>query len=329
MARKNLLKGLMDAAPAEDTPTDAAPAPRYPRGAIGAVGQSIAELRRNSIVEIAAEMIDGAGLKDRFEPDDPADTQLRQSIETYGQQVPVLVRHNPNYEGRYQIVYGRRRVAALKALGLPVRAMIRELDDRDLIIAQGQENTARKDLSFIEKASFAAQMQAARYDRKVICDALNIDKTVVSRMLAITDTLSDQLLRAIGSAPTSGRDKWLRMANAVKDARISDTDLIAQVERDLPSDQRLERLLTALTKPPKPKPQTTKLRGAGGKELGQTKRTAAGLTLSFKNASGFDDWLYDNIDRLHRDWLESHADEGGTSSAATEGKQHNGGTTGR
>jgi ParB family chromosome partitioning protein len=38
--------------------------------------------------------------------------------------------------------------------------MIRQLDDHALVMAQGQENTARQGLSFIEKASFTAQLSA-------------------------------------------------------------------------------------------------------------------------------------------------------------------------
>jgi ParB family transcriptional regulator, chromosome partitioning protein len=44
---------------------------------------------------------------------------------------------------------------ALRDLGQPVRALVRDFDDAALVMAQGQENGARRDLSFIEKANFA------------------------------------------------------------------------------------------------------------------------------------------------------------------------------
>ena len=97
--------------------------------------------------------------------------------------------------------------------------MVRNLNDHDLVIAQGQENSARKDLSFIEKANFAAQMQQGGYDRKVICDALSIDKTVISRMLSIIDALPAGLIRAIGAAPGAGRDRWLALADKAQGQR--------------------------------------------------------------------------------------------------------------
>lgn len=211
MARKDLLKGLMSEG--TQSPKEDAPAlPRYTRGAIGAVSCSLADLKSRALIEVPADMIDDAGIKDRLD-DDPAGIEaLKQSISEYGQQVPVLLRHSPNYEGRYEIVFGRRRVRALRELQMPVKAMLRELNDRELIVAQGQENSARKDLSFIEKANFAAQMARAGYERKIICDALSIDKTVISRMLSVTDTIPEKLIRAIGAAPGTGRDRWLTLA---------------------------------------------------------------------------------------------------------------------
>ena len=96
MARKNILKGLMEPPKNGDTPparVDAA-RPRYTTGAIGAVSQSIAHLKARAIVDIDPRMIDNAGLKDRLD-DDPDLAELTASIGEYGQQVPVLLRAQP------------------------------------------------------------------------------------------------------------------------------------------------------------------------------------------------------------------------------------------
>lgn len=154
MARKDLLEGPMEAAPATP-PGDDAPMPRYDRGAIGAVSRGIEDLKHRAIIDVSPELIDNAGLRDRLDDDPEGIAALAESIREYGQQVPVMLRHHANIEGRYEVVYGRRRVAVLKALRQPVKAIIREMNDRELVIAQCQENSARKDLSFIEKALFA------------------------------------------------------------------------------------------------------------------------------------------------------------------------------
>ena len=219
MARKDLLKGLMNPAPAPratetksaQKPSEAseageAPAPqRRARGAIGAVSQSIEALKARSLIEIDPFLIDAGGLQDRLESDDAEDQSLLYSIREYGQQVPVLVRPHPEVEGRYQIVYGRRRVLAMRDLGQPVKALVRDLDDGELVMAQGQENTARRGLSYIEKASFAAQMREAGYKRRAICDAISVDKTQISRMLATVDRVGLTVVQAIGAAPAIGR----------------------------------------------------------------------------------------------------------------------------
>lgn len=121
-------------------------------------------------------MIDNAGLDDRLDEDPQSIEGLMASIREYGQQVPVLLRQSSRSEGRYDVVFGRRRVAAMRRLGMPVKAMVRSLNDRKLVVAQGQENSARKNLSFIEKANFAGQMVAAGYDRKLVCDGCAVDR---------------------------------------------------------------------------------------------------------------------------------------------------------
>lgn len=228
MARKDVLRGLIEGQPA-GAPDPAATAPRPARGAIGAVSRSIADLKARAVAEIDPFLIDAGGVQDRLESDSAEDEGLRQSIETYGQQVPVLVRPHPQVEGRYQIVYGRRRVLALRDLGRPVKALIRDLDDRELVLAQGQENTARRDLSFIEKVNFARQLQDMGYDRKVICDALSVDKTLISRMLSLAERLPVELIEAIGAAPSIGRDRWTTLAEWVEQAAAPVSELVAMI----------------------------------------------------------------------------------------------------
>lgn len=326
MARKDLLKGLMgDPAPEQDTARtadkpDTVPAsparPRYSKGAIGAVSQSIAELKSRALIEVSADQIDPGGLEDRLGEDPKEQEALQASLKTYGQQVPVLLRHDPDAEGRFQIVYGRRRVAALKALNLPVKAMVRDLNDNELIVAQGQENSARRDLTFIEKANFARQMRDGGFERKVICDALHIDKTVISRMLSVADTLPLAVIQAIGPAPSAGRDRWLLMADRY--ANRTETAPLAgaiKFSADKPSDQRFEAALAALTQTengPKAQPKPTEKLITGPKDapLARAKRTGRKTTLTFdkKESAGFEDWLIDNLNEIHRDWLKTNGE---------------------
>jgi len=310
MARKNLLKGLIEGTtealpPAVDTGSRVDSArPRYTTGAIGAVNQSIAALKSRSVADVDPRMIDTAGMRDRLGGADDDLHMLIQSIRDYGQQVPVLLRPNPNDAERYQVVYGRRRVAALKSLGLPVKALVRVLDDRALVIAQGQENAARKNLSFIEKANFARQMRDAGYDRKVICDALHMDKTLISRMLSVTDRISVELIEAIGAAPAVGRDRWLKLAD-----KINSRDLLSAAQ-GASSEARFDAVMAALVTPRPAAPPARSHKLDTGAELAKSTRKAGKtvLTLDSKAAPGFDDWLVENLSQLHRDWLDQRDD---------------------
>lgn len=304
MARKDILKGLMDPAKTGDSPparVDAA-RPRYSTGAIGAVSKSIADLKRRSIVEIDPRMIDNAGMRDRLDPEDKDLAELAASIRDYGQQVPVLLRPNPNDPERYQVVYGRRRVAALKALNKPVKALVRILDDQELVIAQGQENSARKDLTFIEKANFARQMRDAGYERKVICAALHVDKTQISRMLSVADRLPVPLINAIGSAAGYGRDRWLALADL---AQETDQD-VAELAVGESSDKRFEAVIKGLTKAKDPTPTAAEnqIRSETGQTIAVARRKQGRMvfTLDHRNAEGFDDWLVENLSEIHRNW---------------------------
>ena len=305
MARKDLMKNLMgDSPPTPNARVDAAK-PRYAKGAIGAVSKSIEDLKRRAIVDIDPRMIDGAGLKDRIDETDTDLAALGGSIETYGQQVPVLLRVSPNDPERYEIVYGRRRVAAMRALGMHVKALIRDLNDRDLILAQGQENSARKDLTFIEKANFARQMRDEYYDRKTIGDALSMDKTLISRLLQVADAVPVAVIEAIGSAPSVGRDRWLDLAGKLQGQDVSGTAIGDT------SDARFAAVIAALSPIPASAPPIAPQQVTSGDtvlaEVKSTK-TVTVVTLPKKTNAGFDTWLVENLNRIHRDW-ENQRDE--------------------
>jgi ParB family chromosome partitioning protein len=323
MARKDVLRGLMAAQPTADP---AAAPPRPARGAIGAVSRSIAELKARSVVEIDPHLIDAGGMQDRLETDDAVEATLRASIAEYGQQVPVLVRPHPEAEGRFQIVFGRRRVLAMRDLGQPVKALVRDLDDRELVLAQGQENTARRDLSFIEKVNFARQLAEQGYDRKVICDALSVDKTLISRMLSLAERISPDVIQAIGAAPSVGRDRWTRLAEMIDETATDAEELTAMVNLTASSPRSDDRFLAAWTyvtgilarKSPVRKPARSgrptaapprRILSVDGAPLGSLRVGAKSFTVTLRN-DGFDAWLMQNLPRLHADWQAAPRPDG-------------------
>ena len=167
-----------------------------------------------TVVELDASSIEPSFVQDRMQGDIDG---LLASIREQGQQVPILVRPHPELPGRYQVAFGHRRLRAVSGLGLPVKAIVRDLTDEQLVVAQGQENNEREDLSFIEKARFARQLNK-QFPREIVIAAMSIDKSNLSKMLLLVDALPPELIDAIGAAPGVGRPSWQQLAELVEKA---------------------------------------------------------------------------------------------------------------
>jgi len=212
-----------------------------------------------TIVELDPADIDASFIPDRMAYSDEAHKELVAAIRAEGQQVPILVRPHPEQAGRYQVAYGHRRLRAVKELGIQIRAVVRGLSDEQLVVAQGQENNARTNLSFIEKARFAARLEERGFRRDVIMQALCIDKTVLSRMLSVTNAIPQHVIDAIGPAPKIGRRKWEDLAALLKPRTLDKVRAaIERAERGgRDSDALFEAAYRALiAKEPAAKPET-------------------------------------------------------------------------
>jgi len=226
MARKHLLDHLLTPPESQGTAPAASRKPALRGvGVVGAMSESFeamaADLREAKekietgelVAEIPTELIDPSFITDRI--GDGGDMEeFVASIRDFGQHTPILLRPHPDSPGRYQIAFGHRRYRALKVLGRPVKALVKPLTDDELVVAQGQENQSRLDLSYIERAMFAARLESKKFQRDVICSALNIDKTEVSRMISVATGLPVELIEAIGPAQKTGRRKWMDLAKA-------------------------------------------------------------------------------------------------------------------
>ncbi|KWV42294.1 plasmid partitioning protein RepB [Rhizobium altiplani] len=255
MARKHLLADLIPAklsadnssAQTQDLPEPAASA-FVSRGAIGAVSRSIEMLKSQSITELDPDVIDAPDVTDRLEESDEHFQEFAAQIKEHGQQVPILVRPHPTQEGRYQIAYGRRRLRAVKAAGRLVKAAVRQMSDEELILAQGQENSARKDLSYIEKALYSAELERKGYSRQLIIGALGVDKAAVSHLISTAARIPADVIRMIGPAPKAGRDRWVELANRTehKGALEKARKLLQEALKGKSSDERFVAIFEGL-----------------------------------------------------------------------------------
>jgi len=212
----------------------------------------------HTIIDLDSQVLEGSFIQDRMESSDDAITELAEQIREKGQLVPILVRPHPNVPNRYQIAYGHRRVKAAERLGIKVRAIVRNMTDEELIIAQGQENNARLDLTFIEKARFVAALENRGFNRKIIRDALSVNEGDLSSLIAVGSRIPLDIIEAIGPAPGIGRPRWRTFMDLLQDATCVKRcrHILAENDvRNLSSDARFRILVDRLQKKEQPKTQ--------------------------------------------------------------------------
>lgn len=256
------------------------------------------------VVELDSDEIDPSFVQDRMEGDIG---QLLVSIKEQGQQVPILVRPHPEHTGRYQVAFGHRRLRAIKELGLKAKAIVRELTDEQLVIAQGQENNERQDLTFIEKARFAARLRD-KFPRDVIISSLSVDKADLSKMLAIIDSLPAGLIDAIGPAPGVGRPRWLELADLIDKSPTPQAvvDYATSTEvNNMPSGERFKAIVLHLKPARVTKGAATVLASPSGDRLAELKNSKSKLeiTIDKKVSPAFAAFIIENVPKLYEEHL--------------------------
>lgn len=329
VSRKETISHLFLDKRANPAPSKSNDADRVRTGAIGAMGATLKEMAEtakqanelkkqldeaDSILEIDPSLIDPSRIADRISIDvDPIFDTLVESISKYGQQVPILLRQSPSDPNRFQIAYGRRRLRAVQTLGIKVKAIVRKLSDDELVVAQGRENLDRQDLSFIEKAYFAKNLEAESVERSVIITALGMDKSDVSRMISVANRVPEHLIRILGSAPKAGRKRWMELLDQLDnpDALKVATDILHSDHiKTLDSDQRFASLVQTLRDIGQGTTETGKLSentsaakswALSGKSVRVTSKSKPkGITVDFSDMRGkaFGEWITNNLDNL-------------------------------
>lgn len=266
---------------------------------------------------------------DRLDPQDVHD--LRASIELNGQTVPILVRRHPAETNRYLLVYGRRRLEAIRSSDKvsKVRALIANLDDTAALRAQVSENTARRDLSYIERALFAQELLDNGFGSQAqIAEVLNVTRSAVSMSISVAKAIGTALAHAIGPAHGVGRPRWEALAKELADSRIENDDLSrvaldvrakAAANEQADEDPQVDPSVAAFeavarhvkksvssTLGKKPRSKTTAL-VIDGTPVGAIKRSGRALRLDLTDVDdAFAEWLdaraQDVLEELHDRW---------------------------
>lgn len=316
--RKNLLANILDA-PVSEPSADFAR-----RGAARSMTRSIEEMAENTrrmadgeaILSLDPGLIDASFVSDRIAQDDEDYERLRDAIAEHGQSTPILVRPHPEREGRFMIVYGHRRVRVARELGREVRAVVKTIEDIAHIVAQGQENAARANLSFIEKALFARKLLAMGQSKATIKAALTVDDTLLSRMLSVAETVPAPVIDALGAARGVGRDRWEELKKLV--AVPAKAEIAVEVVKsagflDKDEPERFGHLLAAIKagrKPPSRRPAEpqTSTWTAPDRAVAATCRRSPksfSLSLTAKDAGEFGAYISSQLEALYGAFQET------------------------
>lgn len=282
--------------------------------------------------DLEPHQIEDTRIHDRLDPEDVLD--LRDAIEANGQTVPILVRRHPSEADRYLLVYGRRRLEAIRTSDkvTKVRALVANLDEDAAVRAQISENMARRDLSFIEKALFAQELVENGFgNQSQVAEVLTVTKSSVSMAIAIAEAIGGDLIRTIGPAQGIGRPRWDALAKAISETGADRDALIRIAEKEYtnfavaavtegsdaapadPSVLAFEAVFKAAVPSPPPQKSTGERKArtlarpltVGGRRSGTLRRTAKGVSLELPGG-GFADWLESEaqtlIEELHARW---------------------------
>ncbi|NKL94436.1 plasmid partitioning protein RepB [Rhizobium leguminosarum] len=330
MARENPFSKLdMASIASNQTPTK----PGYGMtGAAKTVVRSIEDLAENTkklmegevIVDLDPRLIDVSFVADRLSDDGEEYEELKQAIESSGQTTPILVRPSSSDSQRFMVVFGHRRLKVAKELGIPVKAVVKKLDDITSAIAQGQENSARSNLSFIERAYFAQNLLASGMTKDVVRSSLAIDEAMLSKMLGVVEAVPSSILKVLGASKKIGRDRWLSLRQLLLAPALlkvatehAETAEFVGLTEDTRFDELHDFLKRYKTKSAARKPKAS----ASGKDWTSrdsslnfamnAKSKKVAIELSNVEAKPFSEWLSAHMDRLYDEYKGSKQENNG------------------
>lgn len=272
-------------------------------------------LSAESIVEIDPDNVVPSFISDRLDIEgDRAFDAFVEGIREAGQKLPILVRPLPGRPGHYQAAYGHRRLRACQILKRPIKAVVKDLSDEELIISQGIENAARLNLSFIEQALFALKLKERGYSRETISEALGRKEqknvAYISFLTNAAAALPEDLIRRIGTAPSVGRPKWEKLGSLIRGRSLTRTQhetIEALSSKDAwtaaDSNQRFALVLEALDDGARPEPGLSEVSlDDGSVVVAKRSANATTLILPEKRIPGLSAWLMERLPDLVREF---------------------------
>lgn len=145
-------------------------------------------------------------------------TQLREEIRQAGGNVqaikvrpirsPIGSTSPEEFATRYEIVFGHRRHEACLLEGLPVLAVVADVDDRTLFIEMDRENRARKDLTAWEQGvMYLKALDTGLFpSKRALASALGVDHSALAKAVTLAE-LPPPIIEAFHS-PLDLQFRW-------------------------------------------------------------------------------------------------------------------------
>lgn len=251
------------------------------------------------IVPVAPALVDVVGFNrfaSTFDPkQDRAFADLLANIEAVGgNKQPGMVRPSPSQDGRYELVFGERRLRACEQAGLPFTAIVASISDEDVWLFREAENFGRKDKGILEQALGFVDMPArfAYGERDGILEKLKISKSHFHRLKQIA-TVPKAIWETLPLAHTT----TAREAQMVVDAYREDPRAVklrcAKVRQDMSRAEAVRLIATG----------GQNSSGEGSAKSPSVVINRSGSALSLKLVAGSDESASELESELRR-WLE-------------------------
>lgn len=238
---------------------------------------------------------------------------LKEEIRSAGGNVqPIKVRPHPTKPGRFEVVFGHRRLRACKELGLKVKAMVETATDQQLFIDMDRENRSREDLRPYEQG--AMYLKAIRdglfKTQAELAEATGTNEAIVSQSISIAK-LPAKVLGAFKS-PLDIQYRWAKPLTDMVEKHADRLDenlrklggadlinsLLADDNGDLVNKEltpaEIFSLLTDLKGRVEPAPRELIL-GSSGAVVAEVSRKGGRLTIQFEKGLKLDDKAIERV----------------------------------
>ena len=155
--------------------------------------------------------------------------ELQDSLKSSGLLQPITVRRTREGREQYELIAGERRLRAATELGWPtISAVVKDMDDRDLLALALVENLQRSDLNPVEEAEGYSQLITEfGHTQQTVASMVGRDRSTVANMLRILQ-LPDKVRQMI-------RDGLLSSGQARPLLALADEARIVELAREVVS----------------------------------------------------------------------------------------------